>query len=115
MRVSWHRHLRRPLESERCHLLMKVRALDVEQLGGAADVPVGALQDHLDVLLLALRLECVQRKYARTVRKTEKADLFTSLFVVRNDSRRQLFDGDRIGGEYRHLLGDVSELAYVAG
>src|SRR6266540_5400701 len=73
---------------------MEVRTLHVEELGGAADVPVGTLQDHLDVLLLALRLERAEGKDAGTLGQAQHADLLAGL--LGHDGRGELLDRDRV-------------------
>src|SRR5947207_3064975 len=59
-RGCWRGFRSRPDDAVRGDLLVQMRTLNLEELCGAADVPVGPLQDAFDVLLLRLTSEVTQ-------------------------------------------------------
>src|SRR4051794_5339018 len=63
----------RPPNPQRRHLLMQVRALNIEQSGGLDVIPVRPAQDVLDVLALALLLEFAERKDLRRGLRTDQS------------------------------------------
>ena len=76
------------------------------------DVPVRQAKHPLDVVAFRVRLELAQRNRPGAVEHPRHCAVGGAFH---EDRRRQLIDGDGIGGEHRKPLGHVAQLADVAG
>ena len=87
--------------------------MEVEELGGFADVPAGAAEDGFDVFLFALGFEVAQGDDGGGFGDADEAAL--EGLAGGGHGGRELVDGHGVGAEDGEALGDVAELADVAG